>query len=198
MKIIRLSILFATALVFLVNCGGSSCDEDDDKYFDIQGLELSTLGGENRSFPSRYDQLAFTVNSTKIKYYSIVPSNLNLFNYIIPDAHASCTLISKEKIHAVSISVAPEYFTDPALNENMELFFEVTRGFNRAYSSGKNLSDIIKEGVNASREFSIKLTRPPAATGVYQFRIDYSHIDGESYQLYSNQLAILGENDMQQ
>ena len=173
---------------------GRSCDDDDIKHFDIKALELvgrNTNAGSALTFNS----IEFDINATQVDYYADNGDQYNFLSFFLAEAHASCLMTSEEKIHSIAISVTPGFFSDPILSENMQLYFDVTQGFPLTEASGNNLSEIVKNGVYASREFSIRLNRAPLYTRVYQFTINYSHVDGESFELISEPYEIVGLND---
>ena len=197
MKYIKFTIIISLFLV-LFGCGPggvSSCADDDIKYFDIEEMELKN-SLESLVGPVSHTEFEFNFTASKIRYYAKNTLNFNLLDFIVSPAYASCGLNSKEKIHSISISVTPNYFSNQILNGNMELFFDVTRGFDKYGFTTKNLNEIIKEGIYASREFSIRLNKAPEITGLYTFSFKYSHVDGETFEFMIDPIEIVGENDL--
>lgn len=190
MTYIKIIIIFSL-FIFQLACSDSSCDDDDIKYFDIEELTLESPYASPVVAVS-HTAVELNFSASKIRYYASNNNQYNLMDFFISHANASCGLSSKEKIHSISISVSPSYFYDDVLDNNMELFFDVTRGLYGETESNTNLSELVKNEVYASREFSIRLNRPPLVTGIYQFFIVYTHSDGERFELLSEQHAIIG------
>ena len=197
MKYIKL-ILIVSLSIAQFGCGGavSSCAEDDIKYFDIEDLNMESPFLSPIE-PVSHSAVEFNFSASKIRYYASNTYNFDILDMFISKAYASCGLNSKEQIHSISISVTPGYFSNQTLNDNMELFFDVMLGLEgNPVSTSRNINSIVKNGVYASREFSIRLNKEPDNTGTYTFSIKYSHVGGETFEFVSDAIEIIGANDL--